>query len=93
MSKLSELIKNKRLELGVSQTRLADFLGLKNEQYISNFERNLCYIPYKYLGRISQRLRLPVSDIEDAIMLDERDKFRRVLNESIAKNTDQNTRA
>lgn len=83
MSKLSELIKETRLQRNVSQKRLAMHLGLRNEQYISNFERNLCYIPYKYIGTIAQRLSIPIEQIEIAIMLDERDKFRQVLSKQV----------
>ena len=75
MSKLSELIKDQRKLLGVSQTYIAYILDV-SEQYVSNFERNKSYMSYKYLPLLSKKLNLSMKTIEEAVAQDEIDKVR-----------------
>lgn len=79
MSKLSELIKDQRKLLGVSQTYIAYILDV-SEQYVSNFERNKSYMAYKYLPLLSKKLNLSMKTIEEAVAQDEIDKVRAMFN-------------
>ena len=64
--KISAIVRAKRAELGISQDGLANMLGLKNAQYISNIERDLCGLAPKYLLQVSRALNTSVEDLTKA---------------------------
>lgn len=69
---IAQLIRNKRLQhpKGYSQSELSHLLGYKNGQFISNVERALCNIPLKMLGKVSEVLDIPASELKQAILRD-----------------------
>jgi transcriptional regulator with XRE-family HTH domain len=60
------MIKNKRIEIGMSQVELARKLGFKNAQYVSNIERSKCGLAPKYLLEVSRLLDTPVEELTAA---------------------------
>ena len=50
------MIRAKRIELGISQHQVAKRIGMKQGQFISNIERDLCALPIKYVQRIGKVL-------------------------------------
>lgn len=56
--RVSKIIRQKRIELGYSQPEVAKFLGMKNGQFISNIERNLCALPIKYVHSVGKALKI-----------------------------------
>jgi transcriptional regulator with XRE-family HTH domain len=69
---IAKLIRTKRMNhpKGYSQSDLSHLLGYKNGQFISNVERGLCSIPLKMLGRVSEILDIPKSELKDAVLND-----------------------
>ena len=55
---LGTLIRRRRHELAVSQTKLAKMLSLGSGQLISNIENNRCGFPRKRLKRLCRALLL-----------------------------------
>jgi transcriptional regulator with XRE-family HTH domain len=49
-----------------SQSQLANKLGYKNGQFISNIERGKCGIPFKNMLKLSEILDIPKKDIVNA---------------------------
>lgn len=63
-SRFCELIKNARVQKGLSQLALAMRLGHTNGQYISNVERGLVLFPKnKVILQLSQILNISVADL------------------------------
>ena len=61
--RVSKMLRGKRLELGISQEDLAKKIGMKQGQFISNIERDLCALPVKYIREISKILDIDPRDI------------------------------
>ena len=51
--KLRDLIKNKRIENGYSQEKLATLLGYSSGQFVSNWERGESFPPIDRLAKLS----------------------------------------
>jgi len=51
--KLRDLIKNKRIEKGYSQEKLATLLGYSSGQFVSNWERGESFPPIDRLAKLS----------------------------------------
>ncbi len=56
--KVSQLIKERRQSLNISQEKLAKMLGVGTGQFISNIERGLCPMPKRKLKRVCRCLLL-----------------------------------
>lgn len=68
---IATLIKKHRKEKGVSQNWLARKLGFMcSGQFLSNIEREICTIPTYKIECLSVSLKIPMSDIEDAMVAD-----------------------
>lgn len=76
MRKLNQLLHRRRIELSLSQDAVAFELGI-HLQTISNYERDITYPPYKYIDKLAKILQINQSEIEDAVMIDHRDKVRK----------------
>jgi transcriptional regulator with XRE-family HTH domain len=57
---VAKLIKNRRKDLNYTQQELQKNLGYKSNrsQYLSNIERGLVPFPVKYIGKLSQALKV-----------------------------------
>lgn len=69
--KFTNLIKKRRLELGLSQAKLARMLGYSNPQFICNIESGRSKMPKRKLRRLCRGLLLDTRTAIDAIMKDE----------------------
>lgn len=59
---LGEYLKDRRKEVGVTQSEIAEGLGYTSPQFISNVERGLCLLP---LGKTKKALRIIGADKEE----------------------------
>lgn len=73
--RLSALIKSRRLELGISQNKLAALLSLESGQLISNIERGRCGFPRRRLKRLCRALLLDRGVVYSALLIDESKKI------------------
>jgi ribosome-binding protein aMBF1 (putative translation factor) len=67
---IAALVRKERLEKGVSQNALAQHLGYKNPQFISNVERAKCGIPIKKIKKLREFLLIDYHELESALISD-----------------------
>lgn len=69
---IGNLVKESRTKLdpAVSQQDLSSLLGYKNGQFVSNIERGLCAIPAKHISSLSAIIKVPPSEIINAMVED-----------------------
>ena len=60
---IGELIKNKRIELGLSQDQLAKLMGFKNRTSIFKIEKGIASITIEQLQEFSKTLNFEISEI------------------------------
>lgn len=68
----------KKARGAMSQAKLAQKLGYKNGQYISNTERQLTSFPDDKLKELAEALEIPVSQLIDAKLADEKLKLEKL---------------
>lgn len=61
--KIGELIKNKRIELGLSQDQLAKLMGFKNRTSIFKIEKGIASITVEQLKEFSKILNFEISEV------------------------------
>lgn len=74
--KVSKLLKQGRLKMGLSQFEVARKLDLGSAQFISNIERDRAPLPAKYLPILSKLLKISETDIVDAMVEDYRSRVK-----------------
>lgn len=79
--RVAEIFKTVRIEKGLSQTEFSRILGLKQAQYISNVERNLCGMSMKYIHRFSKTFHISMDTIKNAYQEDFRDFMDKEFND------------
>ncbi len=52
-------LKNRRIELGLTQSEVALRLGFTSAQFVSNWERSLCNPPLKRVDLIARIYKIP----------------------------------
>lgn len=62
-NKIRELIKNKRLELGLSQDKLAKLMGFKSSGSIFKIEKGIASITIEQLQEFSKILNFEISEV------------------------------
>ncbi len=67
--KIGELIKNKRIELGLSQDKLAKLMGFKNRTSIFKIEKGIASITIEQLQEFSKVLKLDFEDVLKMLLL------------------------
>jgi hypothetical protein len=79
---MASLIRNKRLDLRMSQITLTGLLGWKknNSQYVSNIELAKCPFPSKSISRLSSALYISRAEIIDAMTKDYNESLNKSLN-------------
>lgn len=55
---LGTFLKKARVQAGLTQKNLADYLGYSSAQFISNFERGISMPPLSKLGRMAKKLKM-----------------------------------
>lgn len=73
-----EWFRSKREAAGLTQRQVADALGWKSSQYISNWERNVAYPPPHRLKDLADILKVEYSMLRDVVnesVIERRDKY------------------
>jgi transcriptional regulator with XRE-family HTH domain len=65
---LSEFLKEKRTQAGLSQKDVADRLGYSSAQFISNWERGLSSPPMHTLKKLAEMYNVNVDEMFDVIL-------------------------
>lgn len=68
--RLGSLLKEKRIEKGITQMSLARELGYSSPQFVSNWERGMCSPAFDTLPLVCKILGIPKKEIIE-IILDE----------------------
>lgn len=76
---MGTLIRRRRHELAVSQTKLAKMLNLGSGQLISNIERGRCGFPRKRLKRLCRALFLDQELVLNICVEEERSRIAKSL--------------
>ena len=79
--RLGSLLKDKRVEKGITQMSLARELGYSSPQFVSNWERGMCSPAFDTLPLISKLLGIPKKEIIELIL----DETRSELEVNFAK--------
>lgn len=73
--KIGELIKNKRIELGLSQDQLAKLMGFKSSTSIFKIEKGIASITIEQLQEFSKILRLDFEEVLKTLLLNGANEF------------------
>lgn len=76
---LSKLIKSRRLELGISQLKLARMLGYTDPYFVSNIENGRSKFPLKKIKKLRRILFLDTKVLLNVLMTDERERIFKLL--------------
>jgi transcriptional regulator with XRE-family HTH domain len=79
--RLGTFLRVKREKLGLSQRQVADIFNLTSPQFISNFERGLCAIPFPMLRKLSQVYRISPQILKRELMDDYRADLKEIFKE------------
>lgn len=63
----------------MNQKEFSEAVGMEGSQFLSNIERGLCPMPIKYWKRLSKFCEIPMAEIIEAHIKDERRKIEIVL--------------
>lgn len=66
--RLGTLLKNKRIEKGITQMSLARDLGYSSPQFVSNWERGMCSPAFDTLPTVCKILGIPRKEIIEIII-------------------------
>lgn len=75
MTETGRVLKEERLKKDITQSELAEKIGLTSPQYISNVERGLCPISPTLLRKACKVLQIRPEALIDACIDDYRSKF------------------
>jgi transcriptional regulator with XRE-family HTH domain len=76
---LGEFLKGAREMAGISQSELAEKLGLKSAQSISNIERGVAPLPQSQIKDVARILELDAADIVEIIVEEVRDRYLKIV--------------
>lgn len=76
---LNELLRKKRIEKGLSQTKVSQLLGYSSCQYISNIERNISMPPTKMIKKISKVYGFKPGELENIFLKEKIQKLKTQL--------------
>ena len=66
--KCSVVLKKARINLSMTQRQLADLMGYKSAQFISNIERGISQPPIKEISRMCEFLEIDPIEILDLLL-------------------------
>jgi len=76
-SHLSQFLKKKRMEAGLTQSEVASELGYSSPQFISNWERGLANPPVFILRNLTKLYKVPADEMFNKLLSEvERDLHR-----------------
>ena len=67
---LNKFLREKRRENGYKQKDVAKLLNLSSPQFISNYERNICNVPFPMLQNLIQLYKLDLQEVVDIMVKD-----------------------
>lgn len=73
---VGRFLRQRRIEVGLTQRQVSEKLGYGSPQFISDMERGLCTLPLKKLGELVKLYKLPPNELMD-IMLQEQEAILR----------------
>lgn len=73
--RLGSLLKDKRVEKGITQMSLARELGYSSPQFVSNWERGMCSPAFDTLPTICKILGIPKREIIEIIIDETRNEL------------------
>lgn len=76
---LSEMIQQRRVQIGKTQKQVAVDLGYTTPQFVSNWERNLSYPPVNKLEALAKSLRMKADDLKEAYIESKTNNLRSLL--------------
>lgn len=88
--KMSEYLRKKRLECGMTQTALSRVLGYKTSQFVSNWENGRSSPPLSALAQIIRVLDLPQAEVIDILMAETKEELTAQL--SVGNRSSRQTR-
>ena len=68
MGTSGKFLKQARTSQGLSQKDVANKLGYKSAQFISNWERGVSYPPISVLQKLADIFRIPVESVYNAVL-------------------------
>ena len=77
---MSEFLKNKRIERGLSQIDVGRQLKFSSSQFISNWERGLSSPPIKVLKKLVKLYKMDAAEVIELILDHERKELKKTLN-------------
>jgi transcriptional regulator with XRE-family HTH domain len=86
-NRLGKYLLRKRLDKNLTQHRLAQLLGLKSGQFISNYERGLCSVPLK---KVKVMLKILKLDPIEVINLIQEERFAYLYQELVSNKSKKN---
>lgn len=86
--RLGSLLKDKRVEKGITQMALARELGYSSPQFVSNWERGMCSPAFDTLPVICKMLGIPKKEIIEIIL----DETRNELEANFGRNVKSKAR-
>lgn len=60
---LEQFLKQRRVELGITQAQMAKHFGHSSPQYCSNYERGKCTLAPAQFRLVSRVLKVPLEDL------------------------------
>lgn len=76
---VSELLKQARIDAGISQGELAKHLGYTSSQFVSNWERGFCEPPINRLCEIADFLSVEKALIKKTLMAEYEERIDKAL--------------
>lgn len=81
----AKYFRKKRLERGLTQSIIADFLGV-NTQLVSNWERGMCRPPEQHLPKLMRLLKIPKQELMEFILAEQEKELKLFLGKQNIKN-------
>lgn len=78
-TKLNKYLRDRRVELALTQKEVADTMGLESPQYISNFERDLNAPSLEFLRKLMKLYKIPKTTIIEILIEDRQQYLKKVL--------------
>lgn len=76
---LNTYLKERRMELGLTQKQVSDALGFSSSQMISNYERGLCMVPLASMRKLCKLLEIDREYLKRRLLLNYKDELERFL--------------
>lgn len=79
---LNKYLRDKRRENGYKQKDVAKLLNLSSPQFISNYERNICNVPFPMLQNLIDLYKLDTAEVVEIMVKDHKNHILTNLGQS-----------